>query len=97
MNPPQIRLPNGWPIWSRTRAPETPRGRLAAAPRGGLVEVAAQLPAAGRVAELPQRQALELPNALAGHPELLADFLERPGAPVGEPEPKLEDATLATA
>ncbi len=42
-----------------------------------LIEEAAHLAAAARVLELPQRLRLDLADALSGHAELLADFLER--------------------
>ena len=60
-----------------------------------LLEVVLELPAPGRVAELAERLRLDLADALAGHVELLADFLERPGPAVLQPEPELEHAPLA--
>src|SRR5262245_59033706 len=47
------------------------------------------------MAELAQRLRLDLADPLPGHVELLADLLERPGAPVLEAEPELEHAPLA--
>src|SRR4051794_23570646 len=70
----------------RNTAGGTDIGRRRGA-RSGLVEVAPELAAAGRVTELAQRQSLELADPLAGHAELLADFLERAGPTVDEPEP----------
>src|SRR5215218_3320399 len=61
-----------------------------------LLQIVLELPAAARVAELAQRLCLDLPDPLAGDVELLAHLLERPGAPVLEAEPELEDAPLAT-
>src|SRR5512132_4141638 len=65
-------------------------------PDGGLrLQVALELSAAGRVAQLAERLGLDLADPLAGDVELLAHFLEGPGAPVLEAEPELEHAPLA--
>src|SRR5580658_7381149 len=45
--------------------------------------------------ELLQRVVLDLPDALAGHVEGAADFLERVGALAGEAEAELDDLALA--
>src|SRR5690606_35501649 len=51
--------------------------------------------AARRVAQLAQRLGLDLPDALAGDREALADFLERVLRAVADAEPHLDDALLA--
>src|SRR5579862_943387 len=55
----------------------------------GLLEVVLELPAPGRMAELPERLRLDLADALAGNVELLAHLLEGSGTPVLEAEPEL--------
>src|SRR6478609_8498124 len=72
-------------------------GRRDGLARGSaLLQIVLQLAAPARVAELAERLRLDLANALAGHVELLAHFLERPRPAVLQPEPELEHAPLAT-
>ena len=47
------------------------------------------------MAQFVERLALDLADPLAGHVELLAHLLERPGAAVLEPEAELQDAPLS--
>ena len=47
------------------------------------------------MAELAQGFGFNLPDTLAGDPELLADFLERPGAAVFKTEPEAQHLTFA--
>src|SRR3954463_2592140 len=61
----------------------------------GLLEVVAELLAAARVAELGQRLRLDLADALASEPELLADLVERARLAVGEAEAQGDDCGLA--
>src|SRR3954454_20802539 len=53
-----------------------------------------ELAAAGRVAELAQRLRLDLPDPLAGEPELASDLLQRASVPVVEPEAQPQDPLL---
>src|SRR6266851_6074607 len=46
--------------------------------------------------QLAERLRLDLPDALSGDIEFAPDLFERAGASVLEPEPQLQDATLAT-
>src|SRR3954470_8150810 len=74
-------------------------GQLRIPPKGErprpLFEVIAELLRPTRVAKLRQRLRLDLPDALAGDAELLADLLERARMAVDEPEPELDDFLLA--
>ena len=49
-------------------------------------QVIAQLAAASRVAQLPQRLGFDLADALAGHVEVAADLLQRMVLPIQEAE-----------
>src|SRR5438552_2763924 len=51
--------------------------------------------ASRRMAQLAQRLGLDLADPLAGHPELPADLLQRPGTAVIEPESQLQHLALA--
>src|SRR3990170_5768405 len=59
----------------------------------GLQE-APELLGARRVAELAEGLGLDLPDALAGHGEVLADLLERVLAPVGQAEAQAQHLFL---
>src|SRR3972149_6774837 len=59
------------------------------------LEERTQLSAARRMAQLAQRLRLDLPDALAGDREALADLLERVLAAVADAEPHLDDFLLA--
>src|SRR2546427_4774239 len=50
--------------------------------------------ASRRMAQLAQRLGLDLADPLAGHPELPADFLQRPGTAIIEPEAQLQHLAL---
>src|SRR5437016_14593318 len=52
--------------------------------------------ASRRMAQLAQRLGLDLADPLAGHPELPADLLQRPGKAIIEPEAQLQHVALAT-
>src|SRR5581483_9612215 len=54
---------------------------------------AAQVPV--RATQLLERLRLDLAGALARHPQLVADDVERPRPPVLDPEPQLDDRALA--
>src|SRR5439155_7057435 len=71
-----------------------PRGALKTLPSGALQE-GAQTLAARRVAELPERLALDLADALAGHGEGLSDLFQGVLATVAHAEAHLEDHLLA--
>src|SRR5437667_128340 len=51
--------------------------------------------ASRRMAQLAQRLGLDLADPLAGHPELPADLLQRPGTAIIEPEAQLQHLALA--
>ena len=63
-------------------------------PAAGLLEVVPQLAAAGRVAQLKEGLGLDLADPLAGHVDLLADLLERPGTAILEAETELQHSAL---
>src|SRR5579864_3954901 len=58
-------------------------------------EKRAELPAAGGVAQLPERLGLDLPDALARDGEALSDLFQRVLAPVPDAEPHLDHFLLA--
>src|SRR5436190_14816920 len=60
----------------------------------GLLQIIAKLLRPRRVTQLRQRLRLDLPDPLAGNPELLADLLQRPRVPVDQAEPQLDDLLL---
>src|ERR1019366_7419070 len=70
-------------------------GPAGAIPAAGLHEVVLELARTARVAQLAQCRRLDLADPLAGHVELLAQFLEGAGVPVLEAKAELEDASLA--
>jgi hypothetical protein len=78
------------PVVCHRASPSAPRS----APR--LLQVVLQLPAAGRMAKLAERLGLDLPDAFARHIELAPDLLERPRSTVLQPEPELQDPSLAS-
>src|SRR6201995_2743786 len=59
------------------------------------VEEAAQLSASARMLQLAQRLGLDLADALAGHRELLADFLQRVVGVHADAEAHAQHALLA--
>src|SRR5713226_193912 len=59
-----------------------------------LLQIIPQLLRTRRVAQLAQRLRLNLPDALAGDAEALADLLQRPLVAVDQPEPELQNAPL---
>src|SRR5690349_23520891 len=73
-------------LWARTSV--TPLARTS-------FEERTQLAAARRMAQLAQRLRFDLPDALAGDREALADFLERVLAAVADAEPHLDHLLLA--
>src|ERR1700694_1254947 len=81
--PPPISAPTG-----NTRSP------YSGVALAGLLEVGAKFLRAPRLAELVQCPGLDLPDALAGHTQTLADLLERPFLVVEEPEAQLEYASF---
>src|SRR3954454_18806161 len=60
-----------------------------------LLEVVTQLLGPRRVPQLRQRLGLDLPDALPGDAELLADLFESARVAVGQSEPELDDLLLA--
>src|SRR3712207_4639263 len=64
---------------------------------GLLLEIIAQMLAHFRGAQAAQRLRLDLPRALAGHPENPADLLERSALAVGETIAQVDDTALALA
>src|SRR5262245_30026630 len=100
---------NPWILRRRGRPPDPAAAGQAPGSCGGganpaagrdrrprLLQVVLELAAPGRVAELPESLRLDLADALAGDVELLAHFLEGPGAAVLQPEAELEHPSLAT-
>src|SRR6266508_3096587 len=59
-----------------------------------LHQIVPELPSPGRMAELGERPRLDLADPLTGDAELPPDLLERPGLPVSQAEPELEDPPL---
>ena len=59
-----------------------------------LIQVIAEDLRAGRVSQFRHGLRLDLPDPLAGHPELAADLLQRARVAVGEPEPELNHLLL---
>src|SRR5262249_50439726 len=64
-------------------------------PSDGAVEESLELATAYRVLELAHRLGLDLTDALAGHPEDAAHFLQRIGVAVAEAVAELDDLALA--
>ena len=62
-----------------------------------LLEEITQLARPTRVAQLAERLRLDLPDALAGHAEVLADLFQRATAAVLQPEPQLQHAPFTIA
>src|SRR5262249_46924825 len=78
------------PLRCRLRYP----GRQSAEVSSLAVQELLQLLAALGMAQLGQRLGLDLADPLPGHPELLADLLQRPRLAVDQPEPQLHDLLL---
>src|SRR6478736_3344107 len=76
------------------KRPPEPKGQ-AAVLDDRLRDEVAELPAAGRVAKLAERDRLDLADALARETELLGHFLERAGVPVLETEAQRQDTALS--
>ena len=79
-------------IWRSSKRPFGAKEAEFTASR--LLQVIPEFLAAGRVAELAQRLGLDLPDALAGHPEPLADLFQRALVAVDQPKPQLQHAPL---
>src|SRR3954454_7960554 len=71
------------------------RGYAVHEPTALLLEIVTQLLGPRRVPQLRQRLGLDLPDALPGDAELLADLFESARVTVGQSEPELDDLLLA--
>src|SRR2546427_2906101 len=79
-------------IWRSSKRPFGAKEAEFTASR--LLQVIPEFLAAGRVAELAQRLGLDLRDALAGHPEPLADLFQRALVAVDQSKPQLQHAPL---
>src|SRR5690606_27413781 len=84
-----------WFMWDTTRAIRQSFGVSKKSPDVGRVDESLELSDPRGMAHFPQRLGLDLADALAGHLELLAHFLQGAAVAVDQPEALLEDFALA--